>query len=1128
MKKLTFLLASFFLQAYCLGQEIQLPQVIPPAPEAAALGKYGEIPVSLNVGIPQISIPLYEITGQQLSLPISLQYYSQGFKPSEVASCVGLGWTLQAGGVITRVVKGWPDEFPNGFYNTLPKYLNNIWGTSCDSKVNGVSDEACQWRIKAISGELDLEPDEYYFNFNNYAGHFMINENKEIVGFPDQNLKIEHDDLSDIWIITTPDGIIYLFDRREISLLNNGPYCSAWYLTEIKAPDNDVIYFEYELNGNEWERNPPPYQTFTIVEPPYYLSPIVNPHIVDINGIITDTSCNYPASSSSRSEISSTTVNYLTQISYPRRGIEVNLEYQNDRRDTESKPGNSLRRLSKITVTSQMYSPKEVIRNYELDNNNYFGNTTDANNTVQILKLSAITETLSQTKHTFKYNEYASLPGYDSPNYDYWGFYNGASNRTTIPAMPLKYSINYKNSDLVGANREPSSDSQACMLNEITYPTGGYTQFLWEPNIVTYENINVDTKKMTNNTCTSGSFSMNPQETQLADYLNSQYFDDTNMPVNVHITSFIFKSDYPYMSFDISLAGTNQTGFIKVFLYKADDSIEEMYFDGRIIDLPVPIVNIFAHPDFKQIPLGGSQMEMKQGTYLLITVVSKNSNNMSISVSGSYVEKVLLPYLDKLAGGVRIAKITTNDGINPQNTIVKTFDYTKDFQNPKLDNSVRSSGKLFLDPYYDDDVSYSYFDQCKRLIMTSHPVDNLGFPVQIKRGHIGYSEVTEIINNKVGGFVTTHFKNEEEYYSRNLVLSEKTYDLNQKIVKSIENKYKAACFRNMTTRMKIWFKKTLTETITIPEPYGNDEVFTTYDLEFGESLPNTIPGCWYGISEKKENLYSGNDSITSITQYEYDGLVNNENNRHFFPTRIKSQMSDGSLHTKQMRYAMDFNSPNSFISVLQSKYANKLIEEQDYQNSTLISSVYTKYSNKANPNEIYRCNLSKLNAPGLAPDGDLANNTFYEKYISFQRDAVFDNILTQNILDATFKSYIWGYNNSLPVVKIENLEYSNIPSNVINQISQYSFSNSCNPDSINEDILFMKNQLATIGANKLYLITLFTYKSAVGITSMTAPNGITTYYNYDSFGRLIETYYYENNDKSKKRKVETYEYHYRD
>ena len=40
--------------------------IIPPSPDAAALGKYGYTPVGLHTGIPQINIPIYTIRSKSL------------------------------------------------------------------------------------------------------------------------------------------------------------------------------------------------------------------------------------------------------------------------------------------------------------------------------------------------------------------------------------------------------------------------------------------------------------------------------------------------------------------------------------------------------------------------------------------------------------------------------------------------------------------------------------------------------------------------------------------------------------------------------------------------------------------------------------------------------------------------------------------------------------------------------------------------------------------------------------------------------------------------------------------------------------------------------------------------------
>jgi hypothetical protein len=81
-----------------------------PSPEASALAKYAQVPVNLSTGIPSVDVPVASVNGYTLNLPISLSYHASGIRVDEYASWVGLGWALNAGGVITRRVMGLPDE----------------------------------------------------------------------------------------------------------------------------------------------------------------------------------------------------------------------------------------------------------------------------------------------------------------------------------------------------------------------------------------------------------------------------------------------------------------------------------------------------------------------------------------------------------------------------------------------------------------------------------------------------------------------------------------------------------------------------------------------------------------------------------------------------------------------------------------------------------------------------------------------------------------------------------------------------------------------------------------------------------------------------------------------------------
>ena len=80
----------------------ELPTILPQSPEAASIGKYGQIPVGLFTGTPQVHVPIHEFTSGQLTVPISLNCSPNGVRIDEYASSVGIGWSLFAGGVITE------------------------------------------------------------------------------------------------------------------------------------------------------------------------------------------------------------------------------------------------------------------------------------------------------------------------------------------------------------------------------------------------------------------------------------------------------------------------------------------------------------------------------------------------------------------------------------------------------------------------------------------------------------------------------------------------------------------------------------------------------------------------------------------------------------------------------------------------------------------------------------------------------------------------------------------------------------------------------------------------------------------------------------------------------------------
>src|SRR5688572_27264931 len=72
----------------------------------------GELPVDMYTGTPIIEIPIWTVQSHDLSDPVSLTYNAKGVKLDETNGQFGVSWSLQAGGSISREVRGLPDDFP--------------------------------------------------------------------------------------------------------------------------------------------------------------------------------------------------------------------------------------------------------------------------------------------------------------------------------------------------------------------------------------------------------------------------------------------------------------------------------------------------------------------------------------------------------------------------------------------------------------------------------------------------------------------------------------------------------------------------------------------------------------------------------------------------------------------------------------------------------------------------------------------------------------------------------------------------------------------------------------------------------------------------------------------------------
>jgi hypothetical protein len=215
------------------------------------------------------------VESRHMRVPVSLSYHG-GIKAQDRASWIGLGWSLQAGGVITRVARGWPDDEPLGFLDNVDYVNANIW-TLPGSFLRAIAED-----------EKNAEPDIYTISTPTVNGRFIFYSEDQVHMLPKQNVKItvQKDQQGFItgFTVTDESGIVYVFDQTETtssmeqSSSSDFPpgkqfiYNSSWYLSSMSYPSgDDVIEFDYQnsvgsgstttRSNSYWKRiNMPGYQ----------------------------------------------------------------------------------------------------------------------------------------------------------------------------------------------------------------------------------------------------------------------------------------------------------------------------------------------------------------------------------------------------------------------------------------------------------------------------------------------------------------------------------------------------------------------------------------------------------------------------------------------------------------------------------------------------------------------------------------------------------------------------------------------------------------------------------------------------------------------------------------------------
>ncbi|WP_337968752.1 hypothetical protein [uncultured Flavobacterium sp.] len=1063
-----------------LAQNDFVPKIVPPSPEAASLGKFVEVPVSHYTGLPNISVPLYTIESGEINLPIQVSYHARGVQVSEMASQVGTGWALNAGGVITRQQRGPADESNHGYLTE--NFYDTFFTTQAtrqrvyDGSTTGIDSDNL----------MDMEPDIFMFNFLNFSGKFMFDQKTKlpvIQKYSDFKIVPIYQTTGNYtikgWIITDKDGIQYYFGTSKDGLrtaidrpqstssylfLSNGglqtvsggnsPYNNAWQLMDIVTPSNKQIKFEYA-------KDQPNYFSRSFDDGP---SSALNCHF---SRIVMD---QY----------------HIKTITFD-KGKVVFTKFATEREDLKSSYA-----LQKIEV----FDINNIVRvkhtfNYTYTNSEdtnalFHLRTTEPQSKKRLFLESILTEgspsAISKSKkHSFVYDPQV-LPNRFSTAQDAWGYYNAKNNG--------EYSSFFEGDD----RRVDTIASQAGMLKKIIYPTGGSASFEYEHNIVIAPNFY---KELLLN-------ATSPVIHQVANvfkdgslYSNSIYsktftvYDPNPNKVSTINSNTIFGGT----TTSCSTTSNNANCPFEVAVYRVSPRI----FMGSLY-------------------IGRGFILLKPGDYVLEykpkTDAGRNPDDFetdAFSVTLSWEQEPILQAVDPLnkilfAAGKRIKRIVWDDNVGGITS--KTYKY--------LDSSGESSGTTFSIP------NMYYVERMVRDVpVVGQMGATAGSPLTNFQGNaLGYSVVTEIngeAGNNIGKTEYTftmpldaggayykfpYYPPIDNEWLRGMPLNIKYYSNNAgtySLVKTVVNQYiygdMMTDVRNMAEMLDIDGYLMHRRKFIFPMAFFSLSVSSSGSINFNDVNSYrtfyTMGGTVDLYSSVETEILKNAKEHKKTTNYFYNYDSNYQLKR--------SQTKSSSLETLETKYfyAPDPEMANEpFRAEMVSKFMIGIpLDTQTFNSTTKLSEQKTTYENSAE--------TSNLLVPKYISSNKGAGNLVAtDKKITFDKYDDKGNVLQYTPEGGLPVAIIWGYSRTQPIAKVENATYAQISSYVANlQTLSDADNDNCITSTCKEQIL--RTALNTFRTSFTQgMVSTYTYNPLVGVTSITDPKGISTYYEYDYLGRL--------------------------
>ncbi len=1080
MKHILSLLISLVLGFSIFAQEgsgssmaIQPQNIFPTSPEAASLGKYGEIPVNLSTGRINHSIPIHVINEGAFSMPISLSYNYSGLQVEEIPGAVGLGWDFSGKGMITRQVRGLPDESQFGYIgpNQIGRKVYQYYTDPSSMTV----DESGDLIKESASGRWDTESDKYIVSVGSLSATFYFNHEGQAIFAPYKNYKLTRLPNNGGFELIDDHGIKYVFIDKETAQKEviSAPspislYTSAWVINRIELPSNKQITFEY-VNYHVGQRTySDSWAKYDLFSPDYSLCD----NYRNMDGVFKTITFN------------ETFGLMASKITTPSEIIDFDYTIADPLNVTF---GQNPVTLDSITIHNRV---GQEIMNYGFQYN-------DESAKKKVLTAIHRGKTnQEQQKDFYRFEYYGNIPS-DIAYYkqDYWGYYNGNKN-TTQSLIP-------KNS-----NRAPDFNSTLSgALKKIHYPTKGYSELVYEQNQVYGK---LDTGEIGNEdrldvpisiTISSDTYPI----TETINEVITIPFTPQALPgeqgVKVGLQYYLHSSlGYSLAWMELKRVGDPPSGCndptkicSKTDFASAELSPVTKTFDMTILTLEPGDYELKVQ--LERVPaISNPSMTPRAVANVLLKYYSGNTDpepeDANISFGGIRIKQVnsctepgncikkQYSYVDEnevISTGINLSKpqyITTESHHYPQKTAPPGI--------PKMDcylTRVLSSSQLPLSTYIGSPVLYKSVEE-----------QTIGKANEMIRSRYYFSGETD---------VTEHFpyaSTQKKNWRKGLTLEKHSFKKNENSYTTTAKTVNTYDQINGNTGAQVHLNSYNLKVGKIKYDYvyisgGNDTEPQVAEVDYVNNPSLFIEKRYANnaeqyqmISSKQEEIHNGK-TIAKDIGYAYD-----------FPYgQLKTQTTtDSKNYSYTTNYEYPYNSTTTINNKLvsQNRITNP-IEVKEQENNTLLSTQITEFVDWRN--NIILPGITKMAKGNDTPEARLT----YHKYDTFGNPLEVSQAKGSRII------YIWGYNNTEPIAKIDNASYTEIPADVTALINQLKTISDTEDSDVEED-----NMRTLFGNLRSHLyfkdsqITAYTYDPIIGVTSITSPKGETVYYAYDDFNRM--------------------------